>query len=495
MVSLDARPRPRPARADTGRDGTRTEWLVVTGAVAAALGAAVAMAVLSAVTVLLWAAGPIAGDGVSAAPFRGAASLWLMGQRAPLDTGAFELVLPPLAITAVVVVLTARLAGWAARATSAYELTPAAVVGGGVVLGHVVVAGIAGWVSGRNGAGVDVLDAMRSALVFAVPVTVAGIAPHTWLWAKAAARHGTRVRLVARTAGLGALALAAGSTLALLTSLVVHHRNFTDLLDVVGGGISGGAGTLLLCLAMLPNAVLWVVALAAGPGFALGADSGLSLTGEMHGGALPAMPLLGALPGAGPLPGYAWLLVAVPIGAGAVMGWFARPASGARGWRDEVATAAVSGALCGLGVGVLAGLSGGGAGGRLAEVGPSGLQVGLILAVELAAAAAALAGGRIGWEYYRAAGAPAEAGDKAPVVKAPVLPKQKTNDEAAPTPSAPTPSAPKPAAASDTATPITVVAADEVEDLPEVEAAASPTEKDLEDTQELEVLTDEDPTD
>jgi hypothetical protein len=218
MVSLDARPRPRPARADTGRDGTRTEWLVVTGAVAAALGAAVAMAVLSAVTVLLWAAGPIAGDGVSAAPFRGAASLWLMGQRAPLDTGAFELVLPPLAITAVVVVLTARLAGWAARATSAYELTPAAVVGGGVVLGHVVVAGIAGWVSGRNGSGVDVLDAMRSALVFAVPVTVAGIAPHTWLWAKAAARHGTRVRLVTRTAGLGALALAAGSTLVLRTT-------------------------------------------------------------------------------------------------------------------------------------------------------------------------------------------------------------------------------------------------------------------------------------
>lgn len=485
MVSLDVRPRPRPAGADTGRDGTRTEWLVVSGAVAAALGAAVAMAVLSAVTVLLWAAGPIAGDGLSAAPFRGAASLWLMGQRAPLDTGASELVLPPLAITAAVAVLTGRLAGWAARATSAYELTPAAVVAGGVVLGHVVVAGIAGWISGRNGAGVDALDAMRSALVFAVPVTVAGVAPHTWVWAKAAARHGTRVRLVARAAGLGALALAAGSSLVLLMSLLVHHRRFTDLLDVVGGGISGGAGALLLCLAMAPNAVLWVVALAAGPGFALGTDSGLSLTGEMHGGALPAMPLLAALPGAGPLPGYAWLLVAVPIGAGAVIGWFARPAGGRRGWRDEVATAAASGALCGLGVGVLAGLSGGGAGGRLAELGPSALQVGLTLAVELAAAAAALAGGRIGWEYHRAAEVP----DTEPAVKAPVLPRQKAKDEVAETPAAAPPSAAEPA------TPITVVAADEVEDLPEAERAADATEKDLEDTQELEVLTDDDLTD
>jgi hypothetical protein len=237
---------------------------------------------------------------------------------------------------------------------------------------------------------------------------------------------------------------------------------------------------------MAPNAVLWVVALAAGPGFALGTDSGLSLTGEMHGGALPAMPLLGALPGAGPLPGYAWLLVAVPVGAGAVIGWFARPAGGPRGWRDELATAAVSGAVCGLGVGVLAGLSGGGAGGRLAEAGPSGLQVGLVLAVELAAAAAALAGGRIGWEYYRAEETPAKApalkapAVKVPGVKAPVLPKQKTKDEAA-----------QPSAA----TPITVVAADEVEDLPEVEGPADPAEKDLEDTQELEVLTDDDPTD
>lgn len=482
MVSLDAQPRPRPARPDTGRDGSRTEWLVVTGAVAAALGAAVAMAVLSAFTVLLWAAGPLAGDGVSAAPFRGAASLWLMGQRAPLETGAFELVLPPLAVTAVLVVLTARLAGWAARATSAYELTPAAVVGGGVVLGHVVVAGIAGWVSGRNGSGVDVLDAMRSGLVFAVPVTVVGVAPHTWLWAKAAARHGTRVRLVARAAGLGALALAAGSALVLLTSLVVHHRNVGDLFGVVGGGISGGAGTLLLCLAMAPNALLWVVALAAGPGFALGADSGLSLTGEMHGGALPAMPLLGALPGAGPLPGYAWLMVAVPIGAGAVIGWFARPTEGApRGWRDEVATAAVSGALCGLGVGVLAGLSGGGAGGRLAEVGPNGLLVGLVLALELAAVASALAGGRIGWEHHRAGKASVEA----PAAPGPVLPKQKSRHEVVEPPVA------TPIAAGETGTPITVVTADEVEDLPEVERSAEPATKDLEDTQELELLDDD----
>ncbi len=341
--------------------------------------------------------------------------------------------------------LTVRLAGWAARATSAYELAPAAIVVGGVALGHVVVAGMAGWVSSRGESGVDVLDAMKSGLLFAVLCAAAGIAPHTWLWATVAARHGDRVRVAARAAGRGALALGAGGALVLLVSLVVHHRSATDLLDTVGGGISGGAGTTLLCLAMAPNAVLWVVALASGPGFALGTDAGLSLTGDMHGGALPAMPLLAALPGAGPLPGYALVLVAIPIGAGAVIGWFARPAEGCRGWHEELVTAAVSGAVCGLGVGLLAGLSGGGAGGRLANFGPDGLLVGLLLALQLAAAATAMAAARIGWERYRG---PKERGVKELTAKLAPFPTQKTKAKAV------------------EATPIEVVAADEVEDLP-----------------------------
>ncbi|HVE23814.1 MAG TPA: DUF6350 family protein, partial [Sporichthya sp.] len=357
MVSLDARPSFPSARAGAGRDGIRTEWLVVTGAAAAALGAAVAMALLSAITVLLWACGPLATDGLSAAPFRGSASLWLMGQRAPLEAGTYDLVLPPLLVTAVVAVLVARLAGWAARTTAAHELAPAAVVASGVVLGHVVVAGVAAWVSDRAGGGVEIVDALRSALLFSVPCAAAGVAPQTWVWARIAARWGVQVRIAARAGARGAVALAAGGALVLVLSLLVHHRSAADLFTMVGGGVGGGAGTTLLCLAMAPNAVLWVVALAAGPGFALGADGGLSLTGDMHGGALPAMPLLAALPGEGALPGYAVLLLALPIGAGGVVGWYARPAAGTRGRREELITATVSGMLCGLGVGLLAGLS------------------------------------------------------------------------------------------------------------------------------------------
>ncbi|HUR74574.1 MAG TPA: DUF6350 family protein, partial [Sporichthya sp.] len=257
-----------------------------------------------------------------------------------------------------------------------------------------------------------------------------------------------------------------------------------DLLHTVGGGVSGGAGTTLLCLAMAPNAVLWVVALASGPGFALGTDAGLSLTGDMHGGALPAMPLLAALPGPGPLPGYAWLLVALPIGAGAVIGWFARPAEGCRGWREEVLTAAVSGAACGLSLGVLAGLSGGGAGGRLAHFGPSGVVVGGLLALQLAAAATATAAARIGWERYRG---PKERGVKELTAKPAAFPVQKTKAEAADDDKR----GPAPAS------PIVVVAAEEVEDLPPdpdplAAAALVGAVGDLGDTQEFAVLTEDD---
>jgi hypothetical protein len=299
------------------------------------------------------------------------------------------------------------------------------------------------------------------------------------------ARHGDRVRVAARAAGLGALALAGGGAAALLASLVIHHGSATDLLNTVGGGISGGVGTTLLCLAMAPNAVLWVVALATGPGFALGTDAGLSLTGDMHGGALPAMPLLGALPGAGPLPAYAWLLVAVPLGAGATIGWSARPKTGCRGWHEELVTAAVSGVACGLGIGLLAGLSGGGAGGRLAGFGPNGLLVGLLLALELAAVATATTAARIGWERYRG---PKERGVKELTAATPI-PAQKTKAKAAdnkPTDDKPTDDKPG------EGTPIVVVTADEVEDLPPAEELPSGDLEDIEDTQEFAVLTEDD---
>lgn len=417
------------------QDELRPRWLVAAGAAGAALGAAVGMAVLAAVTVLLWAAGPLATTGITAAPFRGAAALWLMAQRAPLDNGAGELVLAPLLVTAGLVVVIVRVAAWSARTTRAHDLAPAATVAAGVVLGHVALATLAGAFSARGGAGIDPVQALRAGLIFAVPCALAGVAPQTWMWAQLAARYAAPIRTAVRAAGAGAAVLLAGGVAVLLVSLVVHHAAAKEGLDAVGGGVSGGAGSTLLCLAMAPNAALWIVSFAAGPGFSLGTDAGLDL-GGLHDGALPAMPLLAALPDAGPLPRLAYVAIAIPIVAGAAIGWFSRPAGAVRNPRLELVLAALAALACGLGVAVLAGLSGGGAGGRLSSFGPSAFALALALVPELVAVAVAVAAGRLGYERVRGVAVPTTRPVRIPRQKSkpaeekPVEPATDTTDQA-----------------------------------------------------------------
>lgn len=414
MVSLVAPP------ASLTPDGPsqvedRTGRLVAAGAGGAVLGAAVMLAMLSAVTVLLWALGPHTDSTITAAPFRGAATLWLMAQFAPVQLPTGELQIAPLVLAAGVAVLTARVAAWAVRYTRAFELRPAALVAGGLVLGHVVVATALAAFSSGGGAGVDVRDAVPAAAMFALVCTAVGVAPHSWWWARLAVGHAGELRAGARAAGAGAGVLLGGGAAIVLASLAWHHRDARAVLDALGGGLSGKAGTLLLCLALLPNAALWVVALGAGPGFALGTDAGLGL-GGMADGAVPALPLLAALPAPGPLPAVAYVPLLLPVAAGAVIGWFARTPGGGR--RAELARAVWGGLACGLAVGLLAWLSGGSAGGRLAEFGP-GLAVAAALAGELAAIAALVVGARYGYERLRT---PAPAEVEATVATAAVIP-------------------------------------------------------------------------
>ncbi len=109
-------------------------------------------------------------------------------------------------------------------------------------------------------------------------------------------------------------------------------------------------------------------------------------------GAVPALPLLAALPAGGGalLPALPALLG--PLVAGAVIGAVVlrRLPGGDR--RTCAAAAAASGAGAGMALGLAAWLAGGPVGpGRLAVVGPSPWQVAVAAALELAAAAAAVA--------------------------------------------------------------------------------------------------------
>ncbi|MGZ4597708.1 MAG: cell division protein PerM, partial [Actinomycetes bacterium] len=141
--------------------------------------------------------------------------------------------------------------------------------------------------------------------------------------------------------------------------------------------------------------VVWAAAFAVGPGFAVGAGTQVTFAG-VDLGAVPAVPLLAALPGDGSPGPTALMALLVPVVAGVVAGRLvdrrdaALPESELGTWRRLAGLAAAAGGLAGLAVAALCALtSGPGGPGRLAEVGPSPWWVGLAAAGEVGLVAAA----------------------------------------------------------------------------------------------------------
>ncbi len=122
---------------------------------------------------------------------------------------------------------------------------------------------------------------------------------------------------------LGALALltAVGAALA-GASLAVHLPEVKAATNALAPGPAGAALLLLAQLAYAPNAIIWAVAYVLGPGFAFGTGTVVAPTGSAL-GALPAFPMLAALPSGAKSAGPAWvtvLVLATPYLAGRVRG-------------------------------------------------------------------------------------------------------------------------------------------------------------------------------
>lgn len=195
--------------------------------------------------------------------------------------------------------------------------------------------------------------------------------------------------VAALRAGTSAVALTVAAASVLVAVLFVVR--FTDMIrlyealhiDVVGG-VALTAGQL----AVLPNLVLWAVAWLVGPGFAIGAGSSVNPIGTAL-GPVPGIPVLGAIPTGDTAFGFVGVLVpilAAFLSGVAVRNGLAR-ALGRLGPLTVVGVAAGGGIVGGVVVGLLAAASGGSAGpGRLVEVGPDALTVGLVAAAEFAVA-------------------------------------------------------------------------------------------------------------
>ncbi|WP_243711416.1 DUF6350 family protein, partial [Actinomadura sp. KC216] len=193
--------------------------------------------------------------------------------------------------------------------------------------------------------------------------------------------------LVIGVAGSLSVLLASGALL-VGVSLAMHMSEADHLYDLLAPGVVGGVLLFLVELAFLPNAVIWGMAYAIGPGFSIGAGTSVSPTGVVL-DLVPAFPPLAALPEPGPAPALSLIALAAPFLAGAVGGALTIRSMPTRVSEGAPLWGFLSGALTGAVVALLSALSGGPLGdGRMATVGPSAWQVGLLAALEVGISAA-----------------------------------------------------------------------------------------------------------
>jgi len=198
------------------------------------------------------------------------------------------------------------------------------------------------------------------------------------------------VAVSVRAGAASAAAVVAVAAVAVAVLMVASYASIIALYEGAHAGILGGVTLTIGQLAFLPNLVIWAASWLVGPGFAIGTGSAVSPIGTSL-GPIPTIPILGALPTGDFAFGFLGLLV--PVLTGFLVGVAIRPrllrvlGEAPRG--RMLAAAGLGIALSsGLVLGLLAWASAGSAGpGRLADVGPSPLLVGVFAALEIGIAA------------------------------------------------------------------------------------------------------------
>ncbi|WP_370120043.1 DUF6350 family protein [Streptacidiphilus sp. MAP12-33] len=336
---------------------------LLAGAGAAAAG----WGIVAVPVLLLWVATPYADGDLTAVP-RLAAALWLLGHGGPLrwdgPAGHATLGVAPLLVTALAAGLV-----WQAAARTGRR--------GEVVAGYLAVAVPASLLGLGSAPRTEPLPDLFWAALLALFAAMAGARRATGEWGVVAAWRVVRTRgewlgvwpvpapdgglarLLERArtfaperdealrAGLaGALALLGGGAVVFGVSMLVHLGAVGTLASLLAPDLVGRLSLLLLCVVLLPNAVIWSAAYALGTGFALGGHAAAVGTAPL---APVALPLLADAP----TPGRSALglaALAAPLAAGAVVGWALGRDAGSAG-RDGRDVAKASATETGAGTG------------------------------------------------------------------------------------------------------------------------------------------------
>jgi Family of unknown function (DUF6350) len=368
-------------------------------AAVAGVGSAVVVAIpLVLISILTWIAAAVHDAG---GPFSGALRsgvlVWLAGNHVPVHLDGLAISLSPLGLLAVVG-LCLFLAG--RRLGRELDDERAAVLGGlYLAASYAVVLTVTALGAGGTGRwGANPLLAFVIGALVALVGGGAGVAAGSSGVRVLSQRLPQWVRSAIAGGLAGSAALTALAALVLAGSLVAGRTRVEALVSAYHGGAVELASLGLMSLALLPNAVGFVVAYLLGPGFVLG--SGMLVSPQVVDlGEMPALPLLGALPGEGvpPLNLVAVAGAALLAAVIAVVVTARRDLADGVDWRllsfdAAVLRPAVAGVVAALVLMAVMALSGGGLGsGRLSFLGPA-----LLPAAALAVSSFGLVGAAAG---------------------------------------------------------------------------------------------------
>lgn len=130
---------------------------------------------------------------------------------------------------------------------------------------------------------------------------------------------GSYVWAVLRSSLVALLAFIAGGALLFALTVLYNWNDILAVYQLLSAGAVGDTAVTLLQLGIVPNLIIWAMAWSTGAGFSFGEGTIANLS-QTSVGAMPALPVLGAIPQ--PIDPFSYLAVLAPILAGALAGWW-----------------------------------------------------------------------------------------------------------------------------------------------------------------------------
>ena len=297
---IDVRPTPAAILATTVSAALRAAAAVVAG-----------LALVSGAALVLWAVTP--GDGSdSSVALRGGAVAFAAAHFLPVSFSGVAVTIKPLLLTGLMIAVIATSAG---RARMVRGRLLEALHASVFVLFYAVGVDVASALLAPRG---TVEPGLAAPLIVAAVGAVLALAFHPSAWRASwrdRAPGWLQIGLRAGVTALGSL-LTIGAVV-LLIGLVAAFPHVVRIAELTVRSPGDALGMALLCLALLPNAVLAAVGYVSGAGFAIG-DAHFSPL-AVHQADLPAVPLLAATPDHA-LSAGSWAILAGPVLAAVLAG-------------------------------------------------------------------------------------------------------------------------------------------------------------------------------